>query len=62
MRSAAARKEDLMMRWLVPLCLLLAATSAARAGEVAGTWSAHLSEKRPGKLQLSLRIDGDGQT
>lgn len=51
-----------MTRSILALALLLAApiASEARSREVRGTWNAYVSEKKPGRLQLSINLDGNG--
>lgn len=52
-----------MMRRIVTLCVVMAATAAASAEsrEVEGVWIASVSETDPGRLDLSLRTDRSDQ-
>jgi hypothetical protein len=62
MNSAAARKETVVTRSILALCLWLGAPSLAHSAsrQAIGTWTAYVSEKHPSDLQLSMNLDGNG--
>jgi hypothetical protein len=62
MTRAAQRKETAMIQLVVSLGMLLVTSLAAEAAprSLEGTWTAHDQERRDGRLQFTLRFDGEG--